>query len=196
MKKRISLTAFIVPAILLQSCIITQTPGFYSGYSRLPEDEKEKIVFLNTNDTVRSLKKENRLYAVTGELLRKCIETEEKAMVYIWSPFCSSDRCYPLFYVQSYCNSRGITLYVVAEYYDSNRMQTEQKNISAPVVSVNEKHYGTGYCRRYMKLFIGDLLGKDTHSLSEEERYSSIYLFNSGKPVPCSSILEGDEAVK
>jgi hypothetical protein len=173
--------------ILLQGCVV-HSSGWYSGYSRMPKEYREKVTFLDAINTVPSLKKEDGIYAITGELLRKRIEAEEKSLVYWWVPHCNTDFCYPLSYIQSYCNSRGITLYVVAHYYDSERMWIEQKNISAPIVSVNEKHYDTSNTNKYMRLFLNDLF--DVEKLSKEDLYSGIYVFNNGKLVSCTRNLD------
>jgi len=183
----------IAGMLLLYSCNITMD-GLTSGYSKLSEEEKQRIVFLDTQDDVCELSKDGKIYAITGDQLYKCIETQENVMVYTWVPHCTGSHCYLLSYVQSYCDSHGFTLYVVADYYDSKRMFNEQENISLPLFSANEKYYKTKYRFKYSKLFMKDLIKDD--KLAKEIWYKTTFVFNYGKLTAYSLTLEDEDADK
>jgi hypothetical protein len=188
MKKSILGIAGVILLISLHGCAIT---GLSSGYSRLSEEHKKQVVFLDTKDNVCEVEKDGKIYAITGDQLHKCIETKEIVMVYSWVPHCTSSSCYLLSYVQSYCDSHGFTLYVIASYYDTTRMFIEQENISLPLFSPNEKYYKTKYRNRYTKLFMKDLI-KD-EKLVKEIWYKNMLIFNYGKLTTYSLRLEEDE---
>jgi len=166
--------------------------GLTSAYSHLSEEHKNKIVFLATEDKVCELEKDDKIYAITGDQLYKCIETQENVMIYNWVPHCTSAGCYLLSYVQSYCDSNGYTLYVVAAYYDSTRIFNEQENVSLPLFSANEKYYKTKYRNKYTKLFMKDLIKDD--KLCKEIWYKKTFVFNYGKLTAHSLKLEDDNA--
>lgn len=189
MKKSILCIAGVILLILLHGCNITIT-GLTSGYSKLSEEHREKVVFLDAKDNVYEQEKDGKIYAITGEQLRKCIETQENVIIYKWVPHCTGPHCFLLSYLQSYCDSHGYILYVVSSYYDSTRMITEQKNISLPLFSINEKYYKTKYCCRYTKLFVEDLL-KDK-KMAKEIWYKNTFIFNYGKLVSTSLHIEDE----
>jgi hypothetical protein len=189
MKKSILCITGVIMLVILHSCNIT-VAGLCSGYSRLSDEHKKQIVFLDTKDNVCELEKDGKIYAITGDQLHTCLETQENAMVYSWVPHCTSSSCYLLSYVQSYCDSHGFTLYVIASYYDTTRMFVEQNNISLPLFSPNEKYYKTKYRNRYTKLFMKDLI-KD-EKLVKEIWYKNMLIFNYGKLTTYSLKLEDD----
>jgi hypothetical protein len=193
-KKNISV--FAVLAALLQSCIVVESTGnrytVNSEYSRLSDEEKQKVIFTDTSASVCKPEKDDKIYAITGNQLRNCIEAEEKAMVHIWLPYGAG--YYPLSYLQSYCNSRGITLHVVAKIYGNIRvMYYEQTTVSAPLFSINEQYYGTpGRGNKYLNLFIDELI-QGTNLTSEQllgVDKSRFLFFDNGKLTSFSDSLE------
>ena len=190
MKRIILRIAGIILLISLCSCNITIT-GLCSGYSKLSERYKENIVFLDVKDNLCEQKEDGKIYVITGDHLYKCIEKQDNAMVYLWGPLCSSKYCYPLSYIQSYCDSHGYILYVIAEYYDETTISAQQKNISQPLLSINDKFYKTRYCNKYRKLFLKDLI-RDITPSKEILKYHRVFIFNYGKLASSSLHLEDD----
>jgi hypothetical protein len=174
MKANILLIAGI---FFLNSC--ANLVGFYSDYEKLSKDDKEKIVFLDSNYDICDLKKEGKIYAVTGTQLRKCIETKDSVMIYKWVPHCKSEFCYSLSYVQKYCDSNNLLLFVVMDYYASNRMFIEMENISQPLFSINERYYKKRIRSGYSKRFMRDLL--NDKKLFKEIWWQTSFIFNNGK---------------
>ncbi len=182
--------------LILQSCIITRTPGFYSGYDRLTEREKQNIIFTNPDADICNLSNDRNIYAITGIQLRACIESRDKVIVYHWTPNCSSRACFPLKTMQDYSTKKGYHLFAVARYYDSERMFDENRYLTdSPLFSVNEVYYETKYCNKYDRLFFNNLLlGQNT---KKEDFYSTIFIFDNGILVGTSSdeeILEEIQA--
>ncbi len=93
---------YIIVVILFSSCIITNTPGFYSGYSKLTEQEKNNIVFTEPDFDICNLQNDGKIYSTTGTQLQNCILKQQKSLVYIWSPHCSSENCYSLDLMQAF----------------------------------------------------------------------------------------------
>jgi len=180
---------FIVTSILFQNCGISVI-GLYSDYEKLSEIDKEKIVFLNENDGICEIKKDEKIYAITGSQLLDCIETKENVLVYIWTPYCTQPTCYPLSHVQKYCASNGLILYVIANYYDSERIFSEQESIDLPLFSMNERYYKRKLRHSYSKKFINDLLK------NEKDRkkiiWNGSFIFCNGKLVDSKINMEDE----
>ena len=186
MKNQSILVLSIFAIIILQSCRVDL--GLQSQYKRLSENDKEKIIFLEPNAEICELKKDGKIYGITGKQLLECIETQENVMVYFWKWSCTSDLCYPLIHVQKYCDERGLILYaVVADSYRS-RMFLELESLSKPLFAINEFHYQEKKPTKFIKLFMEDLL-KDPE-LSKEIWWHGSYVFNHGKLVDSNIIME------
>lgn len=136
----------------LSSCIITNTPGFYSGYKKLPPSEKAQVIITAEETPVCDLSNDRKIYAVTAGQLLKCLEQNDTSVVYFWSPNCHSDVCISLPAAQYYCDKKGYRLYVITEYYDPAKTRPQNTN-PGPLLSVNHQYYKTDYCNKYMRKF-------------------------------------------
>lgn len=152
--------AGLIAALLLtgtlSSCIITNTPGFYSGYKKLSAPEKSQVVITTEETSVCSLSNDRKIYAITSGQLLKCLEQNDTSVVYFWSPNCHSDVCISLSAAQYYCDKKGYHLYVITEYYDFAKTNPQNTN-PTPVLSVNHQYYKTDYCNGYMRKFTAGL---------------------------------------
>lgn len=176
---------FAILILVANSCIITNTPGFYSGYSKMSTIDKERVIFLDTSYRICELANNNKIYAINGLQLSICLNNTEKSVVYFWSPNCHADKCYSLKLVQDFCTLNNYSLFVIAQYYDMPKMLTQNQYLSQfPMFSINEKYYKTQYCNKYYKLFIKDLLKYQEYS--KNDIYSNFFLFERSKLVSCS----------
>jgi len=109
------------------------------------------------------------VYPVNGVALMQCITPFEKALVYIWRPQCSSDICISPMHLQDFCNTNGVELFIVAEYYD-HEMMLLSSPIKRPVFGVDCDHYSSHLTKKYMSGFLTDLVG-------EEVKYGEQFFF-------------------
>jgi hypothetical protein len=171
---------YIIVSIFFSSCIITNTPGFYSGYSKLTEQEKNNIVFTEPDLDISNLQNDGKIYAISGTQLKNCILKEQKSLVYFWDPYCHSQKCYSVDLMQEFCEKNGLALFVISEYYDSEKMKVDVLKLKQyPMFSINEKYYKTRYCNRYYTLFVKDLLSDQIYK--KDDIYSSFFIFENGK---------------
>lgn len=171
---------YIIVSIFFSSCIITNTPGFYSGYSKLTEQEKNNIVFTEPDLDISNLQNDGKIYAISGTQLKNCILKEQKSLVYFWDPYCHSQKCYSVDLMQEFCEKNGLALFVISEYYDSEKMKVDVLKLKQyPMFSINEKYYKTRYCNRYCTLFVKDLLSNQIYK--KDDIYSSFFIFENGK---------------
>ena len=169
----------LILIVLFTSCVITKTPGFYSGYWTLSATEKDSIIFVTPQSYIRDLKNDRKIYAINGIQLRDFLGTIDTSVVYFWSPNCSSDNCISLKACQDFCDSKNYHLLVVSNYYDFDKMQIQNEALFPhPMFSVDEKYYNTKYCNKYNKLFISDLLVGQ--KIKEDDLYNRFMIFKKG----------------
>ena len=159
LSKIFSLRTAVVLAILFssESCIITNTPGFYSGYKKLNSEQICQIKPFGAEE--KSVVERAEYISINGKQLHALLNHFDNAIVYIWSPHCHTEVCYPLSFVQNYCDKNGYKLFVVVEYYDFEKAKTSNPD-HIQLYSIEHKFYKTDYVPRYTKRFVSDLVGK------------------------------------
>lgn len=80
----------------------------------------------------------------------------KKTIVYIWGPNCHSDVCVPLQIIQKKCLEKGYNLFVVAEYYDLEKMQYHY-DLNNNIYGVDVEYYKTSLTDKYISKFLKDL---------------------------------------
>lgn len=156
---RLKTTILFVFLISSQSCIIINTPGFFSGYKKLNSEQISQIKPFVVGES--STGDKAGYIAVNGVQMQNMLKQYDTAIVYIWSPHCHAEVCYPLSFVQNYCDRNGYKLFVVAEFYDFEKSRAfNSKHIQ--LYSINQKFYKTDYVLGYSKRFVSDLIGKKT----------------------------------
>ena len=161
----------------LNSCVITNTPGFYNGYKKLTADEKSTVVILNSDSELDTLTNNGQIISLNGKQLRKYAMEIDTLVVYRWSPNCSSDECILISACQDYCNSKGYKLVVISEYYDIEKMGFQNTG-DLPILIPNHIYYKKYYANSLNNLFFQDLL--NGRKLVEEEEYNRFLIFNKG----------------
>lgn len=141
------------------SCSINGSfQGLYSYYDKTKSYNPDLLVKPSAVNPLCQLKQGSppRILVVDGVSLKTCINTAEKAVVYIWSPKCKSKNCYPLDLLQQKTNTRNINLFIVAEYYDGELMSLNYK-INRPIYGIDIDYYNSNLTSKYLPLFLKDL---------------------------------------
>ena len=175
---------FLVLTFVFQACAIVRTPGFNSGYKRLTAEEQKRVCFVSSVEEI-PVRNDGRIMAVTAEQLLALLKKNDTALLYLWSPHCSSSVCVSLKAVQDYCDKAHLPLYVLTEYYTDAFTQIEF--LSRPMLSVNEFHYKTSYCNSYMKRFLSELIPDDKRESDSNHRF---LLFSKGSLVQSYEKIE------
>ena len=58
--------------------------------------------------------------------------------------------------MQSTCDLKNIELYIVAEYYDSEKMKIKY-NIKRPIIGIDTEYYKTSLTSKYVNRFLNDI---------------------------------------
>jgi hypothetical protein len=179
----LSTQVFVI--LIFSSCSINGSfQGLYSYYNKtnkiapqLIQAPKYPICNLIQPDTPI-------IYIVNGIQLKGCVEQFKKSLVYIWRPKCSSRICIPLERIQLFCQKNNIELFIVAEYYDFEKM-TLKHSISRPIFGIDCNYYSSHLTKKYLDDFKTELLGKEIIS---NEKY--FFLFISGCLVEMTEDIE------
>lgn len=176
----IKIVIFLFFSISLFSCKISgTTQGLFSYYEKTIS--KNPNLIIDYNDTLLACSKKyslpTQIYISNGIMLEKCINNQEKTIVYIWKPRCKSKICYPLNIIQQKCDENNIELYIVAEYFD-NEMMSKTYQLKNVILGIDTKYYKSNLTAKYKSKFIFDLTKKEY----VEENFM---FFEKGKLVKC-----------
>jgi len=179
----------ILISVIFISCIQGSFKGLYSYYEKTLKEKPE--IFINTNnlDSIngKHSKLENYVFIINGKDLKKCLKESDKSFIYIWGPKCSSKVCYPLELINNYCKKNKVSLFIVAEYYDTESMSFNYE-LDKNILAIDTKYYNTNLTSKYLNLFLNDIdntLDYDTipgrYLYFEKEKYiksfESVYDF-------------------
>lgn len=151
--------------ILCQSCISININGsfrgLYSYYKKTKEENPTLLIRPEANSSVCTLTNSSspNVYMINGKSLKECISQEQDAIVYIWDINCGSKYCYTPEIVQIACEDKNISLYIVAEYYDSEPMMINY-NTEKPIFGIDTEYYKSNLTHKYLSKFIDDLTGQ------------------------------------
>ncbi|MBK9726517.1 MAG: hypothetical protein IPO86_00270 [Saprospiraceae bacterium] len=178
---------FVIFSIFsFSNCFITNTPGFYSGYSKLTEEQKKSIIFVEENTSFCDLKNDQRIYSISANQLLKCLKRNQTSIIYFWSPNCHAKSCISLVAAQKYCDNNNYTLYIITEYYDLEKIKI-QNNVSLSMLAVNHEYYKTDYCNKYVDLFTKEIV--KNKKLTKPELHNRFFVFKADSLVKTKAIL-------
>lgn len=92
---------------------------------------------------------------LNGETLRKCMG-EEKTLIHTWKPNCTAKACILIEIIQNICDDLNIKLYIVAEYYDGDKMSMNY-DIEHKLMAIDNRYYRTAFVDSQLKKFFSDL---------------------------------------
>ena len=157
----------ILVIIFLQtfsSCRIDGTlQGLTSYYNKTIKKSNSLLVYISDSEQICNTHYSDsvRVIVLNDNVLKECIKNYEHTIVYIWSPKCKSKLCYPISLVQDSCYSKGLELFVIAEYYDFELMSYDF-NLYRPIYGIDTKYYNTNLVSKYLKKFKKGLTSTDS----------------------------------
>ena len=191
--KNLLKVGLIIFTILLNSCgfisINGSLQGITSYYDSTIEINPNLITRLNDSISICDIEPSDSIKVVltNGKEIKKCIAQYDKAIVYIWSPYCSSKYCYSPTLLQYECDKNNIELFIVAEYFDSKKM-TVNYSLNKPIFGIDIKYYKSNLTSKYLSKFIFDL------TLEEKEVTKDLIYFNNGNYI--KSFRDIDDLLK
>ena len=152
-----------IALVFCAGCSIQGTfQGLYSYYSRTKSKNPDLLIKPDTFTSICGISKPDspRVYLINGIDLKNCLKDKEKVLIYIWAPKCKGRFCYSLNSLQAKCDLKGISLFIVAEYYDSKLMQVNYKT-EKPIFGIDVGYYNSNRTSQYLSKFIYDLTFKE-----------------------------------
>lgn len=140
------------------SCVKVSFQSLYSYYSTTQKANPKLFLKTSNTDTIcnKANNPEEKIVVINGFDLKKCLLNYKKTIVYIWGPNCNSDVCVPLQIIQKKCLEKGYNLFVVAEYYDLEKMQYHY-DLNNNIYGVDVEYYKTSLTDKYISKFLKDL---------------------------------------
>jgi hypothetical protein len=184
LKSKFYLGCIIIIVIHCVSCIrviapvLSETPGFYSGYNKLNDEDKKNIVFLEEDKKIPDIDIQNKVYAISAEQLQDFINHYDSCVIYFWSANCMSSYCISPVACQKFCDDNNYQFIVIAEYYTFPDMYYIMPLIRNPLFTINTKYYKTDYCNHYKRRFKKKLLKDENYIISKGNRY---WIYINGK---------------
>lgn len=156
-------------------CLVIKFEGplkLNESYNRYKTEGEFPVVFKSNIECQDTFK--DTIYAVNARNLKQCLSPYKESMVYMWSPHCSSDKCYSIAAVQEYADRQGYELFVVMEKYDHEKLSV-QRMPKRPIYSIDHNFYDKELkFDRYREKFIEELTG-------EKNIVASYLFFLNGK---------------
>ena len=158
--------------------------GLSSYYYKTKSLNPQLLVNPDGSTPICEIKKSDtpKVYVINGINLKECIKTADRAIMYLWAPKCKGKFCYSLNSMQQKCSTKDISLFIVAEYYDSQLMQVNYK-IDKPIFGIDVEYYQSNTTSKYLSKFVFDLTSRD-------EIIGRIIYFEDGKFVKSFESLE------
>ncbi len=165
----------IVPLLilLLHSCAI-EIKGLHNDYQKLSATEKESVIFVPKDSTICGFSNDQNIYAISGNQLKDCLAKNDTSLLYRWGPNCSSSNCNLIEACQEFCDQNNYQLYVLADYYDMEKMEAQNKS-DFPILIANHRIYRKNFSNKINRLFLNDVF--DLESLEKEEKYARFHFF-------------------
>jgi hypothetical protein len=148
---------YLATCILIASCSIRGNfKGLYAYQQKTVAEIPEKFLPSTDDDDLCSyLVNDDRIIITNGKKLKKCV-TSENALFYIWGPNCTSKICYPLSSIEYLAFQNNLQLYIIAEYYDSEKMSYDY-GVTSPIIGIDTKYYQTSKTANYLEKFLTDM---------------------------------------
>jgi hypothetical protein len=180
MKKNIIVifTSLLISFLFTSCAIKVSFKGLYSYYERTKKESPNLLHKVNNPETICNIKTRElnpKILVINGTQLKNCIDKNRKTLIYIWGPKCRSQMCSPPEIAQSTCDINNIELYIVSEYYDSEKMN-ENYNISRYIFGIDTLYYKTSLTTKYVSLFLLDL-----GVVLKKDDYNRFLYFENGK---------------
>ena len=174
--KFFTLPMLLILLVIQSGCVVI---GYRNHFSRdLTPEQQSKVVWDATDDDLLSMENDGRIYAINGKQMQKMVQANPKAIVYKWSPHCTSEACLSLSAIQTLRDNNGIALFVVADYFHDAFSQNQV--LSRPLFIADEKHYKTDVCNKLKKRFFIDLLGESTYNATKDISWYSTPISRTG----------------
>lgn len=169
--------AAVAAILLLNGCKLIELNGSLGGLtSQFNSSYREcdtMYYFVEEAAGICDSAVDDRVLIVSDHNVQLCINRGEELILYRWSPFCSSDFCYPLALVYATCRKFDLTFLPISEYYDNEAMAASL-NKGFPLLAPNISFYKTNFTDKYLSRFFSNLHIPDYQA-------GRFYYFRDGK---------------
>lgn len=172
--------------VLLSACQMTGTLQGLFTYQKKALERNPNLFHKvdNCNKDFLSYRP-NTVFIMNGKTLKNCMHNG-KSIVYLWNPNCTAEACVSPDSPQQICNRIGAELYVVASYYDVDKM-TVNYNLQNSLIAIDNDYYNTIFVKSQLNKFFSDLTGIEKFKYYLDKNIMDQYfLFMNGKFIDSS----------
>lgn len=157
-------TAFLTwVACCVSSCGLVAINGTFQGltsyYKTVRKQNPELFVQATDRKVYNNPLFSSKIVIANGLTLSDQLKYMDSAVVYMWQLKCSSRVCFSPELFQQRCKRAGLTLFVVAEYYDSTIL-SRKFDLEYPITGIDTRYYRTNFTSKYTRKFLHDLTGQ------------------------------------
>lgn len=156
----------------LTSCSIY---GLTNDYNKLTPIGKTLIYQLKDFNNLENRK----IYKINATQLKEEIKKYDKAMVYIFTNGCSSEKCKPMNVYEAYAEKHQYKLFLVMKGY-GHLGETILQEFNQPLFSIDNEYYKAKWQYNYVNRFENDLLDRPLKAKPIPYQ-GNIFLFEKGK---------------
>lgn len=149
--------------IMFDSCSIQGSLGGFRSEYKQSKDSLKLLFWDDNQSCIHNNIAHDVLQVIDGSDLKKCLQDNDKSVVYLWNPNCPGSLCFPLNYIQEKCDSAGYELFVVAKYFDVEIPEKIYRTKNT-IFAINTLHYKSQIMSIYLKRFLKDLIGENKSS--------------------------------
>lgn len=162
-KTRLRIVLLVAILMIVNACQISLNgpsirQGIFSYYKETYKECPDLFSIRSEPLCIDKNRENSKVLLINGHELRKCVNLEHIALIYLWRPNCKSINCISLDQMQLVCSANKIKLFIIATYFDLDAMK-KNYNISEPLMAINPEYYKTNFQNRYISKFIFDLVG-------------------------------------
>lgn len=177
---------FTFLALYLVSCKINGTAQGFYGYQKVTESIMPDFISpLDGDICMKELRDTLGVTKINGLDIYRCLIQDERTVVYLWSPKCSSSECISPILLSTLCADLKVKLFIVAEYYDYPIMYANLTKLE-PIYGIDQRHYNTNLTNKYKARFLNDL-GISNNTTITENR---LFYFENAKFIHANSDIE------
>ena len=161
---------FACLVLSVSSCISIE--GVTDDYKTLTEEERRKVIMLSGN--IDELQINDSIYLVNHVQIQEWLNTKDNAIVYGYTPYCTSENCIAPSLLYECCVENDFDLLVISDTFNGI---SKTPNGKTNIFMIDSDYYQTKNRRKYTRLFFDNLT-----ETSEKERQATLfYLFKRGR---------------
>ncbi|MDD3459051.1 MAG: hypothetical protein PHO74_06205 [Weeksellaceae bacterium] len=157
---------------LIQSCI--SIGGLTNDYNKLSEEHKSLITPLKSFEELEN----GKIYPIHSQTLKNELKKHPKAIVYVFTNWCSSEFCLPMNVYINYAEKQDSKLFLVMNSYGGIDVTLSQM-AETPYFVIDNSYYNSNIRGKYTRYFENELMGLPKET-KHKDYPGNLFFFEKG----------------